>query len=410
MRVPSRLIRGQVRPDRNSLRRFASLRWAALPIVDRRWTAPMSAIALGFGLFIGVAIGPGTQGSFGTTKPMVIRVPAPTQTAEAPQSHGGSRSSGHQSSPSGPTSTPSSPPPSSTPSPPDFNAPNFDTPSVPSFPTPPSTTPYVPPATTTSTTSTTTTTTTTDTTTTFTGTVVHLNPHAASYTLATADGRLVALHSHTPPTMGKSVEVDGRRLANGTYSEVGNRSEHGTKGRATFDGTVSFSDPVDGVYTVSAPGVSLAVRGGLKHGPPRVGARVELDAKIADHPEDLPVSEPGDPGCGQAPPAPKPPNSSLEQVKVTVTDDARAASTDVEGIVEGVCRNDRKLIVSADDLRESGHDVSIAVPSSLKISPLKNGQVLKLSASIGDSGALSLSTVAGDEGAHGAEDTQLVQP
>ena len=45
--------------------RFASLRWAALPIIDRRWTAPLSAIALGFGLFVGVAIGPGTEPASG---------------------------------------------------------------------------------------------------------------------------------------------------------------------------------------------------------------------------------------------------------------------------------------------------------------------------------------------------------
>ena len=37
----------------------------------------MAAVALGFGLFVGVAIGPGTQGSLGTTKPMVVQVPAP---------------------------------------------------------------------------------------------------------------------------------------------------------------------------------------------------------------------------------------------------------------------------------------------------------------------------------------------
>ena len=62
MRLPGRLVRGPLRPDRASLARFASLRWAALPMIDRRWTAPMSAVALGFGLFVGVAIGPGTRG------------------------------------------------------------------------------------------------------------------------------------------------------------------------------------------------------------------------------------------------------------------------------------------------------------------------------------------------------------
>ena len=91
MRLPGRLIRGPVRPDRASLARFASMRWAALPIIDRRWTAPMSAIALGFGLFVGVAIGPGTEGTLGTTSPMIVQVPAPddTQTAVVPDAGGG---------------------------------------------------------------------------------------------------------------------------------------------------------------------------------------------------------------------------------------------------------------------------------------------------------------------------------
>jgi hypothetical protein len=89
--LPGRLIRGSVRPDRRSLARFASLRWAALPVIDRRWTAPMSAVALGMGLFVGVAIGPGTEGSLGTTNPMVIQVPDPAnpQIASAPPDSGG---------------------------------------------------------------------------------------------------------------------------------------------------------------------------------------------------------------------------------------------------------------------------------------------------------------------------------
>ena len=76
MRLPGRLVRGPIRPDRWTALRFASLRWAALPVIDRRWTAPMAAVALGFGLFVGVAIGPGTQGSLGHDRPMVVQVPA----------------------------------------------------------------------------------------------------------------------------------------------------------------------------------------------------------------------------------------------------------------------------------------------------------------------------------------------
>ena len=42
------------------------LRGAALVVTDRRWAAPLSAMALGFGLFVGVAIGPGAAGTLAT--------------------------------------------------------------------------------------------------------------------------------------------------------------------------------------------------------------------------------------------------------------------------------------------------------------------------------------------------------
>jgi hypothetical protein len=51
------------------------LHWAALPVRDRRWAAPLSAVALGFGLFVGVAIGPGAAGTFGTGVAQVIEIP-----------------------------------------------------------------------------------------------------------------------------------------------------------------------------------------------------------------------------------------------------------------------------------------------------------------------------------------------
>ena len=68
------------------------------------------------------------------------------------------------------------------------------------------------------------------TTTTLTGTVVHLNPEAASYTIA--DRRPAADRdplATARPTVGKAVEVEARQLANGTYVETGNRDENGKR-------------------------------------------------------------------------------------------------------------------------------------------------------------------------------------
>jgi len=239
--------------------------------------------------------------------------------------------------------------------------------------------------------------------------VVHLNPEAASYTLAADDGSLVAVHSRTPPNIGKRVEVDGRRLVNDTYVEEGNREEGASVGRAELDGVVSFRDPVTGVYTVSGPGVSMLVRGGVRRIPPEVGERVEVEARIADNPEPLPATTPGEAGCGRAPAPPKPPRAALEQVGLRRVGDP-ATTAEIEAVVEGVCRDSRKLIVSADDVRESGHDIAIAVPDEIRTAKLKPGQVLKLGAEIAANGALTLTSVAGDEGSKGAEDADLVQP
>ena len=76
----------------------------------------------------------------------------------------------------------------------------------------------------------------------------------------------------------------------------------------------------------------------------------------------------------------------------------------IEAIVQGVCRSSRELLVSADDVRESGREISLSLAESAKLAKLKTGQVLKLGAEIGDGAALTVTTIAGDEGRKGAED------
>lgn len=408
MRLPGRLIRAPLRPDRASLASFVSLRWAALPIIDRRWTAPLSAIALGFGLFVGVAIGPGTSAGLGTERAIVVELPPPddTQTASVPPDGGGDPRQGSGSS-GNEGSGAADPPPASSPQS------TLDTPSTtppPISSAPPILTP--PPVTTTPSDETTTTEDepVEETSTTLTGTVVHLNPAAASYAITTDDRRLLAVHTHKPPAVGREVEVEATELPNGTYFESGRRDEGGRRGRVAFDGTVSFRDPVAGTYTVSGPGVSLLVRGGAQRTPPDVGDLVEVQARVADGAEPLTPSTPGQQGCGGAPKPPKPPETSLEQTGLKPSESERATATDIEAIVEGVCRSERRLIVSADDVRESGQDISIVVPKRLKLAGFEPGQVVKLSARIGEAKTFTLSTVAGDEGKHGAEDEKLVQP
>lgn len=418
MRVPGRLVRGRVRPDRWTALRFASMRWAALPVIDRRWTAPLSATALGFGLFVGVAIGPGTQGSLGTTRPVMVQVPEPNAQASVPAGRPspvvkphlpGAGHSG-QSKPDSPFEPPtsSSPPIDSSPFP---SAPT--TPATPTFPTPPTTT--IPPVNDTGGTTTTDQTQTADepSTTTFTGTVVHLNTKAGSYTLA-ADDELIAIHSGHLPDVGETLEVDTVTLANGTYGEDGNRQRSGKRGRVSLGGLVTFRDPKTGVFTLSATGASVLVRGGAQRTPPPLGKRADVEVRFADHPEELPVSPAGHEGCEKPPALPKAPPISLEQAGIVHTGgDGPAGSSiaDIEAIVEGVCRsNPRKLVVSADDLRESGQDVSVGVPQKLQLANIETGDVVKLSASIGESGNYTLTGIASDERRQAADDQDLIQP
>jgi hypothetical protein len=409
MRLPGKLVRGSVRPDRASLARFVSLRWAALPIIDRRWTAPMSAAALGFGLFVGVAIGPATQGTQGASEPMVVQVPPTTPEigapAEPPDGAGGSGGGG-QDPGAGSPAVGGSPPPS-TPPPIDVSSSPPTTSPTTTPPISPPVTTTTPPVTTTPETTTTTTTTDEESTTSLAGTVVHLNPEAHSYTIADG-GSMKAIHSHRPPNLGVSIEVEAKRLANGTYSEAGNRTEHGRNAGASVDGTVSFSDPRTRVYTVSAPGVSLLVRGaGQKL--PDLGDRVEVRVRIADDAEPLPVRPAGEQGCGRPPALPKPPTAGLEQVRLQIAGGEPAASVDVEGIVQGVCKDAGRLIVSADDVRESGRDIELLAPKKIELGKLDTGDVLRVTTEILDGGSLQLSSVAGDGSGPDADDPDLVQ-
>ena len=64
------------------------LRAFSLVVTDRRWAAPLSAMALGFGLFIGVAVGPDAAGSLAGS-PLIVELPASEPEPTAAQDGGG---------------------------------------------------------------------------------------------------------------------------------------------------------------------------------------------------------------------------------------------------------------------------------------------------------------------------------
>ena len=225
MKLPRRLIGCPIRPDRWTALRFASLRWAALPVIDRRWTVPLSAMALAFGIFVGIAIGPAAEGSLGSqmqTLVSVVSPPAPTP----PAGEGGPANSGGGSGENEGEAIPRLQP---TPTPPSDDGP-FDTPPRPDHahatPTTPTTADHaddddhdgrpIP-------TMTTRWTTRCPSRTLVKGAVVHVNEVADSYTVARDDGTLTAVHAQNLPPLGDVISVETRTLANGTRAENGDR-------------------------------------------------------------------------------------------------------------------------------------------------------------------------------------------
>lgn len=407
MKWSGRLIRGPIRPDRWTALRFASMRWAALPVIDRRWTVPLSALALGFGLFVGIAIGPVAQGR-GSEDPAqtVVEVVRPPQTQVPDDVHAGGPTGGGGGGDQGGDAGPTNP----TPSPPSDNGP-FGEPS----PSPPASTP--PTTTTTSPTTTTTTTTTggdngggddTPAVPTANGVVVHVNELAGSYTVARSNGALVAVHADELPSIGAVVKVQVRTLANGTKAETNARDRTDRAQQADITGTVTFSDPRLGAYTLSDTGTSVLVRVPAGDRMPAVGDVAQATVRIADGLDPIEAEDPGRDGCGKPPKPAKAPGVALEQLSIDVSESA--GSTNLEGIVQGVCRKEGTMILSADDLRASGRDVAVTVPSDLNLGEISPGQVLAVRALLGGKGNLTATRIADDEGASAADDADRIQP
>lgn len=393
MRLPGGLIRGPIRPDRWTALRFASLRWAALPVIDHRWTVPLSAIALGFGIFAGVAIGPGAEGSLGAqaAQTVIEVVPAEPQpviadTGPPSGSSDGSSPDRDPAAPSGDASpAPETTPPEvgpSTPITPATPAPPISTPPPQPDYSPPPTEPQEPAP---------------DPTKVLNGPVVHVNDAAGSYTVASDSGRLATVLSESLPSVGNVIEVEADPHAGGTFTESADRHADGRAGQVVLSGTVTYSEPRVGGYTVSAPGASIFVRVPPLKRMPSLGERVTVQARIADQPDPIDASPPGRDGCGRPPALPKRPRTALEQVGLEVTA-APVGTTRLEAVVQGVCRDARWLIVSADDLRESGRDVAVAVPAGIEIGGLAPGQVVSLDAALRDSGTYAATAIAaGDQ-------------
>jgi hypothetical protein len=403
------------------------LRAVALVVTDRRWAAPLSAMALGFGLFVGVAIGPGASGTLATgAAPIIALAPAGADDGggAAESTGGGALEGGGEAEFAEAEPEPFEAPPLETayapePAPPE-PAPREEAPAEEAEPAPEEEAEGK--------------------TQLLKGTVVHANPAAESYTLAIAGGELVAVHAEKLPSAGTRASVEVEPLGNSTFGEL-ERERTGEATRATFRGVVTYADPdpADPAYTVSGRGASILVHAPPAAELPELGAYVDVEARIekvrlggegeeseaADVGGDAAGKEAADaaaPGevatdpaasgaaaCLADPELETPaPAQRVVQAKLKAEPEP-AAYVDLAGILTAVCPSTGQVLLSADDLRAGGADLVLAVPKRLKTAKLSVGDSLLATAEVGAGGALTLAGLASDEGRKGAEDSTSAQ-
>jgi hypothetical protein len=263
------------------------------------------------------------------------------------------------------------------------------------------------------------------------GTVVHVNPVAKSYSLATTTGDLVPVHTTDLPDPRTNVSVDVDQLFNGTFAERGERSVAGTSDDATFGGTVTHVDQAADAYTVSVRGASVLV-----HGPPgadpqlpplanevSVTVGIELPQGSArsagssarsskaeargskrrfSHGRLAARAKRADGCAGQPIPGPEP--SAVLRQQSVIIQGPPIGSIGLEGIVERACPSSRELSLSADDIRESNTDIRIAPPPTIDLSRLTVGEAVDATLAIGGDGSYTLTGIASDDGEEGADD------
>ncbi len=428
------------------------LRWAALPVTDRRWAAPLSAVALGFGLFAGVAIGPSAAGTLATAPYQIIEMPSLSSgeteegaeeelLADASESGGGfggeeessaftpivpAEGGSFEAAEEEPVGGAAEPQDEKEATEPEDQA--------------------------------------------LAGTVVHVNPAASSYTVAEVGGVMSAVHAGKLPPAGAQVEVPIRVLANGTLAEAGKRVKTGTKAKAKLAGIVTYIDadpaapgyavsnqgtslfvhvapdptgavpplPVLGAYASLAVGIETDSSAGLTMSesvdpPSLTGGQGRADASgeaepepTKETPDSPPVPAPVEPAPSAAPlpPAPATATCALDPAlpapgpiafKATLRQRGISAAgapfthADFEGIVAAVCPTTSQLLVSADDVREAGHDLLFTVPAGIDASGLAVGESVLASADIAADGSLSLTGLASDERTKGADNAKATQ-
>jgi hypothetical protein len=205
------------------------------------------------------------------------------------------------------------------------------------------------------------------------GTVVHTNPQAKSYTLATSQAELIVVHAKKLPDPGTKLKAKVKHLQNGTMSEVSSK-EKGSQRTAKLRGTVTYVADDAHSYTVSVRGVSLLVTApdaaptGER---PKLRSLVALEVRLEDPPPDASVPV------------------IVRETSLKLEGDA-TGPVELEGTVGAVDAAARTITLSADDRRDTQKDLTMSVPDSIDLSKLKKDDVLIATADIDPQGAYGL--------------------
>jgi hypothetical protein len=383
------------------------LRAVSLVVTDRRWAAPLSAMALGFGLFLGVAIGPGTAGTFATGAGSIVAIAAPEE-GEEPEAL-------ETAEPGAPAAEPE--PQAFASEPEAFEEPLAEpepfepAPLAAPLPEEEEAPPAEPPVEEEG----------EGETQSLKGAVVHANSAAGSYTMVIAGGEPVSIHAAKLPLPGESLAVEASPLTNNTFAEE-EREKSGSAKQASMRGVVTYvdPDPADPAYTLSGRGSSILIHLPPSPAPelPALGAYATVGVRIEKPaPEEGAATletDPADPAAAEAcaPESTLKPAAEPERILVqrTIkTEPEPATYFDLAGIVSAVCPATKQLLISADDLRAGEDDLLLTVPAQIKTDKLKVGESIVATATVEEDGTLTLSGLASDEGRKGAEATSLAQ-
>ena len=250
-----------------------------------------------------------------------------------------------------------------------------------------------------------------------TGTVVHQNPVASSYSISAGAG-LSAIHtSKALPAVGAKVKVPIRVLANGTYAEEAKRQVLGTVTQAKFSGVVT--DSRDGlaagdpdVYTVSARGASVLVLAPDASGTtasPGVGSLISTTVEIRNSvavtfpPPLFPGTCPPPATSFPGPPTIFPPKQLFQAAPPTPLVTTPVTTTVIETVVQSTCTAPGRAVLSTDDIRQGQSDAHLPTAAGIDPSKLLPGEAVMASVTIAAGALTEVTGTASDQGIKGAD-------